>query len=282
MDIFDFFSDPTKTGIIYSDHHDYFIKNLLKNCGKWYLPESGLWNERYIEEMRGVLTRKRSLKEFKIIARYLKNKKINILDAPCGHGRISNLLAASGYKTTAIDVNGYFVSLAKKEAEKRNLKVNYLQGDIFSYNPKRGFDVVINIFTSIGYFESEEKNEFFIKKICGFVKKGGLLIIETINPFGILKNYLNHEVTVTKNGTRILQERFFDPKTSTNIERITDYYPNGGIFKGLHCVRLYYPHELIKICRRHGLKIVDILDNKGGNKRLLYDSRFWMIFKKTQ
>jgi transcriptional regulator with XRE-family HTH domain len=280
MDIFDFFSGNSKTEIIYSDYHDYFIKNLLKNCGKWYLPGSGLWNERYIEEMRSVLTKKRTLREYKIITRYLKNKRISILDAPCGHGRITNLLAANGYKATGIDVNEYFINLAKKEAEKSAMKANYLIGDIFSYVPKREFDAVINIFTSLGYFESEEKNEFFIKKICGFVKNGGFLIIETVNPFGVLKNYRSRETSVAKNGTRIVQERFFDPKTSTNIEQITDYYLNGEIFKGLHCVRLYYPHELIKICHRHGLKIMDILDQEGKNKRLLDDFRFWMIFKK--
>ena len=120
----------------------------------------------------------------------------------------------------------------------------------------------------------------FIKKLCKFVKPGGVLIIETINPIGVLKKYKNREEIKTSDGTKILYERFFDYKTSTNIERVTDRYPSGKVFKGLHCVRLYYPHELIKICKKYGLKNIDILDENGEKKNVLNSIRMWLIFEK--
>jgi 2-polyprenyl-3-methyl-5-hydroxy-6-metoxy-1,4-benzoquinol methylase len=264
----------------YNKYCDYFLKKLFKSSKKWYLPNSGLWGERYMKEIQSILTEERSRKEFNIIKRYIDGKNKKILDAPCGYGRISNLLGAAGYNVTGVDINAYFVDIAKKGADKKRLAVNYLIKDIFSFNPKNKYDVVLNIFTSIGYFESDDKNEFFIKKICDLVRSGGTLILETINPFGVLKRYKNKEVSITNDGTKIVQERFFDPKTSTNIERITDYYPNGKIFKGLHCVRFYYPHELIKICEKYGLKNVDILDGNGRKKNLLNTIRMWLIFKK--
>ncbi|MEK6841461.1 MAG: helix-turn-helix domain-containing protein [Nanoarchaeota archaeon] len=280
IDIFDFFNDNLKEEFLYAEYRDYFIEKLFKNSEKWYLPSSGLWDERYMVEMEGLLTKERNKKECRIIKRYINKKNKKILDAPCGYGRISNLLVSNGYNVTGVDVNSYFIDIAKTEAEKNNLKVKYITEDIFNFNEKNKYDVVLNIFTSMGYFESDEKNELFIKKLCEFLKIGGILIIETVNPFGILKNYKNKEFFVTNNDTKIFQERFFDYRTSTNIERITDKYSDGRIFKGLHRVRLYYPHEIIKICQKYGLRNLDILDGDGKRKNILNSMRMWLIFQK--
>lgn len=278
VDIFDFFNKDLKDEYKYSNYHEYFIKKIFKNNEKWYLSNSGLWNERYMEEMQGLLTEKRNRREVNIIKRYIKGKNKKILDVPCGYGRISNLLTKKGYHVTGIDINDYFINIAKSEAKKQRLKIKYLVKDIFTFKNK--YDIVLNIFTSLGYFESEEKNELFIEKLCDFVKPKGILILETINPIGVLREYKSNDEIMTKNGTRISYERFFDYRTSTNIERITYKYPAGKDFKGLHCIRLYYPHELIKICKKHGLKNIDILDENGKRKNILNSKRIWLIFKK--
>lgn len=280
INVFDFFNESLKNEFQYNKYRDFYIKKIFKNADKWYLPDSGLWNERYIREMKPILTKKRTENECSIIERYIKDHSKKILDAPCGYGRISNLLSSKGYDITGIDINKYFINIAKTEETKQNICVKYFVTNIFDFNTNKNYDVVINIFTSIGYFESDEKNELFIKKLCSFVRQGGIFIIETINPFGVLKKYKYREKRMTEDGIKIVQERFFDLKTSTNIERISDYYPNGKIFKGLHRVRLYYPHELIKICKKYGLKNIDILDGKGEKRDILNSMRIWLIFKK--
>lgn len=252
----------------------------IKKYKNWYFPNSGIWNERYMDEKKDVLTTERNIREFNIIKKYIKEKKIKILDAPCGYGRISNLLSALGHDVTGIDINGYFIDIAKEEAQKKKLKINYQTKDIFDLNDKNKYDLVTNIFTSIGYFGSEERNELFIKKLCNSVKSKGTFIIETINPFGILKVYKNREKVITKNETSIFYERFLDYQTSVNITKITEKRKNGKIFKGVNCIRLYYPHELIKICGNFGLRIVDVLDNDGKKENIFNSLRMWFIFKK--
>lgn len=252
----------------------------IKNYKNWYFPGSGIWNERYMDEKKDILTVKRNIKEFKIIKRYIKGKRKKILDAPCGYGRISNLLSTLGHNVTGIDINSYFIDIAKKEAQREKLKITYQTKDIFDLNDKNNYDLVINIFTSIGYFGSENRNELFIKKLCNSVKPKGIFIIETINPFGVLKVYSSKEKIVTKSGTIISYERFLDYRTSVNITRITEKHKSGKIFRGVNCIRLYYPHELIKICKNFGLSVVEILDSDG-KKRNIFDSlRMWLIFKK--
>lgn len=252
----------------------------MKKYDQWYLPDSGIWDERYMNEKRKILTKGRNLKEFKIIERFIKGKNKEILDAPCGYGRLSNLLAKNGYKVTGIDVNQYFIDIAKKEATKKKLKVKYKVVDIFKFKGNNKYDIVLNIFTSLGYFESEEKNEQFIKKLCSFVKPGGILIIEIINPLGLLKNYENKKDIVLSGGLKISYERYFDYMASTNITKTIEKHPNGKIIKLANRIRLYYPHELIRICKRYGLKNIENLNKEGKNNSILNSFRMWLIFKK--
>lgn len=255
------------------------IRNLLNASADWHTPSSGLWGGRYLAEMDSLLTKKRSVKEFNIISRYLKSSYSRILDAGCGFGRITNMFLNSRFYVTGVDVNGYFLKLAK-EGAKNGKNIIYLKEDIFNFNEKLKYDMVISIFTSIGYFKTEKHNNKFIEKLCKLVKNDGTLIIETINPFWVIKNYRNRSVRKLDNGTVITQVRFFDPITSVNFEKISEKYSNGDVFEGVHHVRLYYPHELIEICKKNSLKLVDILNRNGERSTTSFEDRMWLIFKK--
>jgi 2-polyprenyl-3-methyl-5-hydroxy-6-metoxy-1,4-benzoquinol methylase len=283
VDVFEFFNRSLNEKFQYSDYQEDYIKNILKNNEKWYSEDSGFWGKRFLEECQETVTAERNRKEVSIILRYIKDKKRKILDAPCGYGRIANQLSKHGFKVTGIDLNQYFIEIAEKEARKKKLDTVFMQGDIFDLRAAGAYDVVLNIFTSIGYFETEDKNEQFLSKLGGFVKLGGMLIIETVNPIGILGDYRPIEKVATKAGGTRMYERFFDIKTSTNIEKSTLYDPDGTIRdKSLHCVRMYYPHELIRICEKSGLKIVDILDSEGKRNNVIGSSRMWLIFEKIR
>ncbi len=269
-----------KTEFKYLDHQDSSIRKLVKNNEKWYLPDSGIWNETYMREKKNILTQERNKKEIQIIKKYIKGKDKKILDVPCGYGRISNLLSAMGYNVIGIDVNKNFINIAKTEAKKKKLGVKYLVADILNYKTKKKYDVVLNIFTSLGYFESEEKNELFINKLCQFVKPSGILVIEIINPFSVLKNYKDKEEMVAEGGIKILHKRFFDYRTFTNITEITEQHPDGKILQYVNRIRLYCPHELIRICHNYGLRNINILNSDGKKKDILDSLRNWFIFKK--
>ncbi len=254
------------------------IKNRKNN--KWYLPDSGIWNERYMDEKANILNLKRNLKELKIIKRYLPSRRVSILDVPCGYGRISNPLAEEGYSVTGVDINKFFIDIANDEAKKKKIEINYIVSDFLKFKITRRFDVVLNIFTSIGYLETEEKNQRFIKKLCNSVNKNGILIIETINPREILENYSTKEEFKTKDGNKIVSERLFDYETSVNHIFINEYYKDGRVYKGTKSIRLYFPHELINICQKYGLSKIDFLNEDGMRKDIENSKRMWLIFKK--
>lgn len=130
----------------YIDIQDKNIKKICINSRGWHKPDSGIWGERYMKEEESILTANRNKKESGIILKHLPKNCKTILDAPCGYGRISNILAIHGYNVTGIDINKYFIDIAKKEAAKKDLKITYITGDIIRKKLPSRFDAVLNIY----------------------------------------------------------------------------------------------------------------------------------------
>lgn len=266
----------------YSQLQEKHISKIVSGHQNWYVADSAIWGERYMNEKENILTQERNAKEANIIVRHLPKKCKKVLDAPCGYGRVTNILASRGYSLTGIDISKYFINIAKNKAAKKGLKVSYLVGNILKKKLSEKFDAVLNIFTSIGYLENDRKNELFIKQLCHYVKPGGRLIIETINPIALLTHYKIEDSMVAKDGTSIYFKRFFDIRTSTNITKIREVEPNGKSINLVHIIRLYYPHELINICRKFGCNLIEMLDQNGKTKEIKNSLRIWLIFKKKK
>src|SRR5690348_9377757 len=75
-----------------------------------------------------------------------------VLDAPCGFGRISRPLAILGANVLGVDQSE--VLLAEAERQRGDIsahRLEYLQHDMRTPLLRTGFDVACNIFSSFGY-----------------------------------------------------------------------------------------------------------------------------------
>lgn len=73
----------------------------------------------------------------------------SILDAPCGHGRIANLLAVDGFRVTGVDVTELFLGKAQAARDELGVDVDYRQGDLRDRPVAGPFDAVVCWFTSL-------------------------------------------------------------------------------------------------------------------------------------
>ena len=265
----------------YIKYQDKAIRKIASGHQDWYKARSSVWGERYMKEKENILTKERTKKEIRIIVKYLPKNSKSILDAPCGYGRIANSLSALGYRVTGIDINDYFINLARKQAKQQGLTVSYIVGDILHKKIPRKFDAVLNIYTSLGYLENDKKNELFIKRLCQYTRPGGRLIVEIINLIALIKNYKEKDSALLKDGTKLYFNRYLDFKTSTSVTKVREVKKGGKAKSVVHIIRLYYPHELINICRKFGCDLIDILDQDGKKIKNLKNSlRIWLIFQK--
>lgn len=102
-----------------------------------------------------------------------------VLDFCCGMGRHALALTEFGYEVTGVDLSNVLLKEARQLDDQQ--QVRWLQGDMRNVPLNESFDAVVNLFTSFGYFESDEENGRVIHEINRLLKPGGKFIIDFLN-----------------------------------------------------------------------------------------------------
>lgn len=103
-----------------------------------------------------------------------------ILDLCCGTGRHSLELARQGFDVVGVDRTTSFIEKAKQKAEKNNLNVEFIVGDMREHCQPNSFNVVMNLFGSFGYFEDSDDDRQVVKNMYASLYSGGKFLIETM------------------------------------------------------------------------------------------------------
>ncbi|NTW27135.1 MAG: methyltransferase domain-containing protein [Candidatus Moranbacteria bacterium] len=263
----------------YQKIRDDKFQQFEKKIKNWNITSQKKWCNFFIDEESMFFNKNRINQIKTIVKRYADNKNLSVIDSSCGTGRLTELLAKDGFKKIyGIDANPYVVEIAREQAIQKALMINYDISIPPSFE-KKVFDVVFNIGTSIGYLQSEEDNFENIRRISCLVSRGGKIIIEAVNPIGILRNFSSSE-TLKLDGKKRSYQRFFDVRSSTSIENVIDTYDNKKQIEYFSSIRLFFPHELISIFLNSGFILVDLLDNNLTRKNTVNSPRLWYIFQK--
>ncbi len=107
-----------------------------------------------------------------------------VLDAPCGHGRISRRLAARGIDVVGVDASEQFIDRARREAPTLDHRV----GDLRALPVDGPFDAALSWFTSFGYFD-DEGNRTVLAEYHRVLRPGGRLLIEMHNHDEIVRRF---------------------------------------------------------------------------------------------
>ncbi len=117
-----------------------------------------------------------------------------ILDVACGKGRHSVYLNKKGF-----DVTGYDLS---EQSIKHNLKLendtlHFYLHDMRELFRTNYFDLVLNLFSSFGYFDKAHDNYRCLQSHTAALKKGGLFILDYFNTTKIIESGdMSHEKIV--------------------------------------------------------------------------------------
>ena len=121
-----------------------------------------------------------------------------ILDVACGRGRHALYLAEQGFSVSGLDLSPNSISYAKSEASKRGLSVSFYVHDMRTKAQEEA-DVILNVFTSIGYFEDKSDNTNAIRAFYDSLSSGGRAVIDFMHVPLVKQNLVNQE-EVTKGG----------------------------------------------------------------------------------
>lgn len=126
------------------------------------------------------------------LLKYLKiPEKAKLLDVACGNGRHSIFLNKLGFEVEGIDLSEHNIQMAKiHENEKLQFHIHDMRDSL-----KRDyFDYAFNLFTSFGFFKSEEENQKCIHAISDSLKSGGVFTLDFLNPYRVIHKLVKEEV----------------------------------------------------------------------------------------
>jgi SAM-dependent methyltransferase len=197
-------------------------------------------------------------KEAEFLIQKLKLKPgMTVLDAPCGSGRHAVEFAKFGLKMTGIDINEHCLKFARKNSKGLKLTLEY--GDMSKLQKFEGqFDAVLNLFSSFGYFSTDEENEVVMKELISAVKPGGKFAIHLVNRDWLLKIFKPADWKL-KGDELQLEARQYNPKTKYNESYLIFLNQKTGQAKSYyHRIRLYSKVEMVKLLQKCGLKNIKV------------------------
>ena len=157
-----------------------------------------------------------------------------VLDAPCGHGRISNRLADRGVTVVGVDATELFLARAREYGS----SAEYLHGDIRALPVDGPFDVVLSWFTSFGYFDDDE-NRQVLAEYRRVLRPGGRLLIEMHNHDEFVRRFTPAPFSIT---TRVENDLMVDTSEfdcmTGRIETDRVVIRDGQIRESHHSVRI--------------------------------------------
>lgn len=185
----------------------------------------------------------------------LKNVSVKpgakILDMACGTGRHAIILARNKYDVTAVDLSEKLLSVAKQSAEEEHLSIKFIHSDIRDFNPDEKFDLVLNLFTSFGYFETDEENFSVLEKAYNLLNDGGNFILDYFNTEFLINNLIAYS-DETIEDERIIQERKIE---NNRVVKKINIIKNGIAREFYESVKMYPYNELTKKLRNIGFDI---------------------------
>lgn len=114
-----------------------------------------------------------------------------ILDLACGKGRHSIFLNQQGFDTVGVDLSEESINYAKQF---ENDRLEFVRHDMRNVFRSKTFDYVLNMFTSFGYFSTEEENLIAINATAQSLKDGGKLVLDFFNTDKVIRDLVPYEV----------------------------------------------------------------------------------------
>jgi SAM-dependent methyltransferase len=201
----------------------------------------GVFDEDYLYFYEQFLTPERNAEEVEMIAALIEGST-EILDCPCGHGRIANGLAERGLRVTGIDRSELFLDHARADAQARGVEVEYVHGDMRELPWRERFDGLVNWFTSFGYFD-DETNRSVAQGFHDALRPGGRLAMETMNPVRLLKYFQPTHIVAERGDDLMIDKAELDLVSFTvGAERVV--VRHGRVRRAPFRVRMYTFVEL--------------------------------------
>lgn len=104
---------------------------------------------------------------------------MKVLDLACGKGRHSVVISELGHFVTGVDISKNSIQEASHSTAP---SLEFFEHDMRQVFRKNFYDLVVNLFTSFGYFDDARENERVLNNVRINLKSGGRFVLDYLNP----------------------------------------------------------------------------------------------------
>ncbi len=179
-----------------------------------------------------------------------------VLDVGCGYGRHAMELAARGFHVVGLDLSAPLLLRGGEEAQRRNLQINFVRGDMRELDFDSQFDGAYCLFSTFGYFD-DETNKRTIASIARALKPGGRILLEILNRDYVIAD-LPTRVWWEGDGCVVLEEvelNYFSSRIQVNRSVVFD---DGRQVEQEISIRAYSLHEVGKLMHAAGFRVIEV------------------------
>jgi ubiquinone/menaquinone biosynthesis C-methylase UbiE len=191
----------------------------------------------------------------RLVSKYKKSKGNHLLEVACGTGGHARYLSRH-FKVLATDISPDMLRVARK-----NVKgVAFQQADMTTLNLGREFDVIVCLFSSIGYLKTPANLKSTLQNFARHLKRGGIVIVEPWLTKSKFRAGQPHMTTYGDNDIQIA--RLCVSKVRGDISVMDMHYlvaeRNKGVthFVDRHELGMVEPTKMLELMRGAGLQAV--------------------------
>lgn len=174
-----------------------------------------------------------------------------ILDLGCGWGRHLRLLHDAGHDVTGLDLSLPLLKRARTAGRSPAL----VAADMLRLPlPDRGFDVVLNLATSLGVFLTDGPARAALQEVRRVLRPRGRLLIEGMHRDDVVAHYATRDGWTLDDGTEVRARRRFDALRGISHEVLRWRGPTGAGEKR-HALRIRSATEMADLLEAAGLAL---------------------------
>lgn len=191
---------------------------------------------------------------------------MRVMDLCCGQGKHLVDFARRGFVAVGVDLSDYMLAKCRENIKEAGVGVQVFQCDMRDIEFRNEFDVVINMWTSFAYLESEEEDQKVLDAVARALKPGGWFVIETVNHDSMMRRFLERSWFENTNGDVVMSDRHYNVITGRLYCTETTICKDGRRREISHDIRLYTFTELARMLSTAGLEVTDVWGGFDGSE----------------
>jgi len=169
---------------------------------------------------------------------------LTVLDIACGAGRHALELARLGYSVTGNDLSPFLLDTARSEAAAGSVELAFTCCDMRKLPHDNRFDLVVQLFTSFGYFDTEDDDRQVLANVHQALVSGGWYVLDLINPLHLKQNLVERSCRTIGNLTVIEERSLTDQRITKTITSL----PKRANRSLLPNLSRSFPKKKLRIC----------------------------------